>query len=135
VLAGVARLVQVQPGLEKVQIQVEIPPGAPAVQMDETVFRRSMLLLITGAAEEASLTNEGLVRVTGAEGKGFLEVWPARNGAGAESSVGSEESGVAIPPNMETLVAGVLQDAGGGLTVVKGSDDVLVLQVRLPIAG
>ncbi len=135
VLSGVARLVQVQPGLEKVQIQVEIPPGAPAVRMDETVFLRGMLLLITGAAEEASLTNEGLVKVTGAEGRGFLEIWPARKGDVAEDSEDSMTSGVAIPPNMETLVAGVLQDVGGGLTVVKGSDDGLVLQVSLPIAG
>ena len=135
VLSGVAGLVQIQPGLEKVQIQIEIPSGAPAVRMDETVFLRGMLLLITGAAEEASFTNEGLVRVTGAEGKGFLEIWPARNRAGAEGSVGSEKSGVAIPPNMETMVAGVLQELGGGLTVVKGSDDRLALQVSLPIAG
>ena len=135
VLSGVAGLVQVQPGLERVQIQVEIPSGAPAFRMDETLFLRSMLLLLTGAAEEASLKDEGLVRVTGAEGKGLLEIWPGRNGDVAGDSEDSLTSGVAIPPNMETLVAGVLQEAGGGLTVVKGSDDVLALQVSLPIAG
>jgi len=134
-LPELARLVQVQPGLEKVRIQMEIPSGAPAVRMDETLFSRAILLLLTGSAEEASLNDEGSVRVTGSEGEGLLEIWPARKGGGAEGPADSGVSGTTIPQNMETLVAGVLQEVGGGLTVVKGSNGELILQVRLPVAG
>jgi len=74
----ILELVSTQRGLENVEFTVESASDAPAIRIDPTFFRRSMILLLTGAAEAALLTGDRqvLVRATKDEGRLLLEVTP-----------------------------------------------------------
>jgi hypothetical protein len=130
ILSEVASLVRLQPGLERIPLHVQIPPEFPAIRMNPTLFLRSTLLLLSGAAEEAALRDQGAAGIEGVPSGGAFRIWPAR---GEGESPGAEPGKRGpLPPNMETLVAGVLAEVGGGLAPVRNPEGEVVLEFRVP---
>lgn len=133
-LSSLARMVPIQRGFESLKVEVTIPPTAPAVRMDLTLFVRVLLLLLSGAAEEAGRSGEPLVRVTGMAAESALRIGPARAEVNdAQGSTPRTWAG-ALPAVMEARIEEVLAEAGGGLNQVEGPAGTTEWEVRFPEA-
>lgn len=120
ILPDLALMVRVQRGLEDVPVDPGDYSQAPALRMDRTLLIRSLVFLLTGAAER--VVQEGLdgvtVRATGT-GPGLrLEVWPGPiDGAVQDSRPQDLPSRLVLPEGVE-LWKEVLQ--GEGVEVREG---------------
>lgn len=134
-LPALARMVPLQRGFEGLCVEVSMPPGAPAVRMDMTVFLRAVLLLLSGSAEEAGRSGEPVVSVTGMAGETGLRIGPARTQVpdGQDSTPRTWAGG--LPSEMEARIEEVLAEAGGGLKQVKGPAGTTEWEVRFPQAS
>jgi hypothetical protein len=125
-------LVELQPGYEGVRWNLLLTPDFPPVRMDETFLLRSLVLLLTGVAEEAKAQEGRTVSIEGRAETGTLTVRPGRLGPKAHSFQGPDGEGRWLPENMEMLLAGVLKELGGDLTPRRGPGNGLELELRLP---
>lgn len=128
-------LVRLQPGLEHVQVTVDTSPDLPAVAMDETVFFRTLLLLVTGAAEEAVVAGGQEVRLESEGEARVLSIWPARSSQRPEDRSDLEGLGDGLPGTMEGVVGEILEGMGGKLERVEANRDSPGLSIHLPGVG
>jgi len=135
VLPVVASLARLQPGLEGIEFEVNVPRDAPAFQAEETILNRTLLLLATGAAEEASLGPEKRVRILGPEEDGTLWITPARGERTLQGEGLPPDLRGPLPREMEGAVTAAFEGMGGGLGVATKPDGVRGYEVRFPSPG
>lgn len=135
ILPSLASMIPLQRGLEGVRVRVDIPPSAPAIYMDRTVFVRALLLLLSAAAEEAERSGASTVDVTSSDQKGVLRIHPARigrpDGPGSAPANGKGD----LPVHMEARVQEVLTEVGGGLSQHRGGREPSAWEIRLPFTS
>lgn len=128
-------LVHLQPGLEHIAVTVDTSPDMPAVAMDETVFFRILLLLVTGAAEGALVAGGGEVRLNSEGESRVLSIWPARSAQRPEDGFELEGLGDWLPGTMEGVVGEILEGMGGRLEPAEASGGLPGLSIHLPGVG
>jgi hypothetical protein len=135
-LSEVARhlmsLVQVQPGLEGIQPELDLSPEAPAIQMDESLLTRCLLLLMTGAAEEARYRGVISIEARADGDGGVLSISPAREKDSPEDHSRAFPAQGRISERMEVLVGGVLKELGGSLTLKREGGARAFFELRWP---
>jgi signal transduction histidine kinase len=134
VLPSLAKMIPLQRGLEGVQVRVSIPPTAPAVRIDKTIFIRVFLLLVSAAAEEAGRSGTSTVDVTATKEGSVLSIHPARveRPDGPSSTPRSVDTG--IPSQMEVWIHEILAEVGGGLSRRRRTQESPGWEIRLPPA-
>jgi len=124
------RLVRIQPGLELVETVGDISVEMPAIRMDETLFTRCLLLLLSGAAEAASADGVNIVRMQSGEDPRVVRIAPLRDSSGSVDD--GAGSGRSLPPEMEALVAEVIAEIGGEAVAIGREGGTRGLELRLP---
>jgi hypothetical protein len=124
------RLVRIQPGLELVETVGDLSAEMPAIRMDETLFTRSLLLLLSGAGEAASTEGVNIVRMHSGADPRVLRIAPMRDSPLPAGLGGGPRK--PLPPNMETLVGEVLKEVGGEVIQVGPQGGDRGLELRLP---
>ena len=137
VLESLARLVRSQRGLEDVDVTVEIGPGAPAVRIDRTLFIRSLLLLLTGAAEGALLEGGRRIVVRGRSGSHglILEIAPFPEAGKAELAGEGILPRQVVPMSRMREVARILATQEVGTEEFQGKDGARALRLTYPSAS
>lgn len=115
------KLVQTQRGLENIEFTLEAQPEAPAVRGDPTFLTRSLLLLMTGAAEAALLAGEStvVIRLMREEESLVLEMKPGF----PSSDEGAVDPGI-LPKRLlsRARMEGISEVLEGGGIGVEGFD-------------
>jgi len=133
-----AELMTLQPGWERIQVHVDLPAGTPALRVDETLFFRSMLLLLSGVGDVLRQEGVGRVLLQGVGASGAFRI-TSSNGTILEGNGGSgaeagerRGSGRAFPSRKRGLMGEVLAGMGGSLVLSEGAGSGASVQVSFP---
>jgi hypothetical protein len=131
-LPSLVSLVQVQPGLGGVRVDLNLPPDLPAIRLDQTLFTRCVLLVLSAVAEEASDQKQGFIEISGDSGVPRLRIRPARRGVSAFETESDEPAGNRLPQTTEAIVGAVLEGVGGRLVSSGDAAEVETLELWFP---